>query len=94
MNFPCTKCGLCCQNISNVKPLSHFDLGNGTCKYFDKDIGCLIYELRPIHCKIDEGYRKFFSDQIPIDIYYQKNAEVCNKLQEKAQLNRKFRIKL
>ncbi len=37
--FPCTGCGLCCQNIATVKELKEFDLGNGVCKFFD--IKCL-----------------------------------------------------
>ena len=33
--FPCTSCGLCCQNISTVVELKEFDLGNGVCKHLD-----------------------------------------------------------
>jgi len=46
--FPCTSCGLCCQNIGGIKELKEFDLGNGICKYFDfGNRKCSIYEDRP-----------------------------------------------
>ena len=55
--FPCTSCGLCCQNISTVNELKEFDLGNGICKHFNiNDNSCNIYETRPNICRIDKMY--------------------------------------
>ena len=55
--FPCTNCGLCCQNISSVYELKEFDLGNGICKYFDNmSNNCSIYDIRPNICRIDKMY--------------------------------------
>ena len=46
--FPCTGCGLCCQNITNIEELKEYDLGNGVCKYFDSISNkCKIYDDRP-----------------------------------------------
>ena len=66
MIFPCTKCGLCCQNISSIPELKDYDLGTGICKYFDSITnGCEIYENRPLICRVDKmfdlKYHKFFS---------------------------------
>ena len=93
--FPCTSCGLCCQNISTVKELSEFDLGNGTCKHFNiVNNSCNIYETRPSICKIDEmfedKYNQFFTKQE----FYTENAKVCNLLQETYKLDNSFRVKI
>ena len=84
MIFPCTKCGLCCQNISSIPELKDYDLGTGICKYFDSITnGCEIYENRPLICRVDKmfdlKYHKFFSK----NEFYILNAKVCNELQEK-----------
>ena len=65
MIFPCTKCGLCCQNISSIPELKDYDLGTGICKYFDSITnGCEIYENRPLICRVDKmfdlKYHKFY----------------------------------
>ena len=44
--FPCTSCGICCQNISLIEELKDLDIGNGTCKHYDTNsLKCVIYEL-------------------------------------------------
>lgn len=91
--FPCTSCGLCCQNITGIKELEDFNLGNGACKYFDKQNNiCLIYETRPDICRIDLmfdlKYHKFFSK----NEFYILNAKVCNELQEKYNMNNTYKI--
>jgi uncharacterized protein len=92
MSFPCTRCGLCCQQIEYVPELSDFHSGNGICRYYSKEKGCAIYELRPLVCRIDEGYKQLFSEQLSISEYYKKNAEVCNQLQEKLDLPLHYRV--
>lgn len=92
MSFPCTKCGLCCQNISKIEQLKEFHSGDGVCKYYIINEGCSIYEHRPDVCRIDEGYIKFFSEIISHSDYYQKNADVCNQLQEKNNIDINFRV--
>jgi Fe-S-cluster containining protein len=93
--FPCTQCGLCCQNISQIKELKDYDLGNGVCKYFDYvNNSCKIYENRPNICQIDKmfdiEYHKYFTKKE----FYIKNAKVCNYLQEKANMDLSYRIKI
>ena len=91
--FPCTSCGLCCQNISNIKELKDFDLGNGICKYFDSlSNSCSIYENRPVICRVDEMYDIEYNKYFTKKDFYIQNAMVCNKLQDKYKLNDSFRI--
>ena len=93
--FPCTSCGLCCQNISLIKELKDFDLGNGACKYYSSiDSKCNIYETRPNICKVEKmfdlEYHKYFSK----NEFYILNAKVCNELQKKYNLDKKYKIKI
>jgi len=93
--FPCTSCGLCCQNISTVEELNFFDLGNGVCKYFDITTkACAIYNSRPNICRIDKmfdvQYHKFFTKEE----FYIENAKVCNSLQEKYGIDKSYRINI
>lgn len=93
--FPCTGCGICCQNISTVKELKEFDLGNGVCKFFDiKTNSCTIYESRPDICKVDKMFDIKYSNEFSKKEFYKLNAKVCNELQKKYKLNNSFRIKL
>jgi Fe-S-cluster containining protein len=94
MSFPCTRCGLCCQNIDKVEILKEYHRGNGVCIYYKPNFGCTIYENRPLVCRIDEGYVVFASDQLSLEDYYYANAEVCNQLQEAANLSVEWRVKL
>jgi Fe-S-cluster containining protein len=94
MSFPCTKCGQCCLNILAVSQLSSFHTGDGVCRHYNPDTGCNIYLDRPLVCRIDEGYNKLFSSDIPLHVYYQKNAEVCNELQMLAGLSEQYRIEI
>ncbi len=93
--FPCTNCGLCCQNISLIEELRDFDSGNGTCRYYNTiDLKCNIYETRPNICRVEKmfdlQYFKYFSQ----NEFYIVNAKVCNELQEKYNLDKKYRIKI
>lgn len=94
MTFPCTKCGLCCQNIAGVELLEPLDRGDGVCTHFVEGEGCSIYEQRPIFCRIDEGYEVFASSAMSHHVYTQKNAEVCNSLQEAAGMDSIYRVNL
>ena len=79
--FPCTICGLCCQNISAIEELKSYDLGDGICKYFDvTSNSCTIYNDRPNICKIDKMFeskhRKYFTKEA----FYMENTKYCNAL--------------
>ncbi len=93
--FPCTSCGLCCQNISKIEELKDYDIGNGICKYFDVlNNECQIYETRPDICRIDKmfglEYKKYFTKEA----FYIENAKVCNSLQKKYGLDKSFKINI
>jgi len=91
--FPCTSCGLCCQNISTVDELKEFDSGNGVCLYFNEtDNTCKIYETRPSICRIDEMYQVRYIDFFSKKDFYIENAKVCNQLQLKNKLSSSFNI--
>ncbi len=91
--FPCTRCGLCCQQIGHVDALKALDRGDGVCRNYDPGAGCRIYETRPLLCRIDEAYEVYFREKSR-EVFYQENAEVCNALQEKAGVDLIFRVKL
>jgi Fe-S-cluster containining protein len=91
--FPCTNCGLCCQNISSINELKDFDLGNGTCKYFDNiSSSCKIYEARPNICRIDKMYEIKYNNFFTKNDFYIENSKVCNKLQEIYKLDNSFKV--
>ena len=81
MSFFCDKCGLCCRNISNVKEFQEFNRGDGVCKYLDENTNlCKIYENRPLICRVDEMYNKYFYQFYTKEQYYELNYNVCKKL--------------
>ncbi len=93
--FPCTSCGICCQNISLIEELKDLDIGNGTCKHYNvHNLKCDIYETRPNICRVDKmfdlEYNKYFSE----NEFYILNAKICNELQEKYNLDKKYKIKI
>ena len=93
--FPCTSCGLCCQNISNIKELKDFDTGNGICIHFDPlNNGCKIYEDRPNICRIDKMFQLEYNKYFTKEAFYMENAKVCNALQEKYGLDKSFKINI
>ena len=93
--FPCSSCGLCCQNISKVKELKEFDLGNGTCIHFDSiSNGCKIYNNRPTICRVDEMFDIKYQQYFTREEFYIENARICNLLQERYKINESFRVKI
>lgn len=93
--FPCTGCGLCCKNISNIVELKDFDLGNGVCKHYDmKQNICKIYETRPDICRVDKMFNIKYNKHFTKMDFYIENAKVCNELQNQYNLNDSFKIKI
>ncbi|HIP14003.1 MAG TPA: YkgJ family cysteine cluster protein [Sulfurimonas autotrophica] len=91
--FPCTGCGLCCQNISKIKELKGFDLGNGVCKHFNiQNNSCDIYKNRPSICKVAEIYELSYSKYFTKNEFFIENAKVCNSLQEQYKLDKSFKV--
>jgi len=93
LTFPCTGCGLCCQNIATIKELKDFDLGTGVCKYFDSiNHSCTIYNNRPQICRVDSMYEAEYNKYFTKEEFYLENAIVCNHLQEEYKINKSFRV--
>ena len=93
--FPCSKCGLCCQNISGIKELKEFDLGNGVCKYFNTaNNECKIYNDRPNICRVDTMFTLQYHNNFTKKEFYIENAKVCNYLQEVFNIEESYRIKI
>lgn len=94
LEFPCSKCGACCRNISNIPQLKEFDNGKGVCKFLNILLGtCEIYETRPDVCRIDKMYKKYFKHIYSKREFYVVNMKACNILQDKENIDTKFRIK-
>lgn len=82
--FPCSSCGECCKNIGNSSVLSNFDRGDGICKFLDRISNlCVIYENRPIFCKIETYYETYLEQKISWEKFVQMNIKICIKLQNK-----------
>ena len=93
--FPCTGCGLCCQNITTIKELKEYDLGNGICKYFDHiNNECRIYDNRPDICRVDKMYELVYYKEFTKEEFYIGNANICNHLQRQYKMDKSFRVKI
>lgn len=79
--FQCDKCGACCRHLDLSPLYAELDRGDGVCRYLSGNL-CSIYPSRPLLCRVDACYEKFFKEVMPIDVYYQKNYEACNKLKQ------------
>ncbi|AGX87493.1 oxidoreductase-like protein [Candidatus Symbiobacter mobilis CR] len=76
--FPCTRCGLCCQNV-HLSDETHFlDRGDGICKYYDVTYkGCSIYYERPDICRVDRMYELHFSHIYSWNEFVAINQQIC-----------------
>ncbi|WP_339289054.1 YkgJ family cysteine cluster protein [Ureibacillus sp. FSL K6-0786] len=88
--IPCTSCGACCASIDGIEFLSKFNQ-NGICDKL-KNNQCSIYESRPLLCRIDDSYDQLFSSYMTKQEFYRLNAKACNELQEKLNIDIKFRV--
>lgn len=77
--FKCNKCGCCCRHLGKSELYKELDRGDGTCKYLQGNL-CTIYTERPLLCRIDECYEKFFKDQMTLEQYYKVNYEMCKEI--------------
>lgn len=81
--FKCSKCGLCCKNISNIPECEHLDNGNGVCKYYDEETKlCKIYEFRPEICNVALLWERRYKSKKTWDEFLEENYEGCRILQE------------
>ena len=94
MTFPCTRCGLCCLNIQKIEALKDFNQGDGQCIHYDSTDGCLIYRDRPLICRIESMYQKYFTGLMSKKVFYEENAKVCNALQEQINFPLHYRVRM
>lgn len=85
--FECRKCGICCRRIGNNPAakgteLESFDRGDGVCKHLTADNLCDIYEVRPLVCRVDELYYKFYKDTMTIEEYHEMQRNACEFLRK------------
>lgn len=98
VKFQCSKCGACCKRAgkSGMMP----DRGDGACTYLTQDNLCSIYETRPELCNMEKMWhkRRFELDLDARGVskreYFKVNSEVCNKMIEEDDLDKKFLINL
>ena len=80
MMFKCSQCGECCRHLDRSELYRELDRGDGVCRYLSGNL-CSIYENRPLLCRIDESYDKYFSEIYTRDEYYRLNEQACKILQ-------------
>lgn len=81
--FPCTRCGLCCQQVHLSDETRFLDRGDGTCRYFeDGSRGCAIYVERPDTCRVDRQYTLRYVQLYTCDEYVAANLAVCSALEK------------
>lgn len=90
--FPCTGCGACCSAIEGIDFLEAYN-HNGVCMHLQNK-QCVIYENRPLLCKIDKAYEDIFSQFMSKEVFYEQNAAACNELQRQQGIDEKYRVKL
>ena len=81
--FPCDQCGECCRNLKLYALYADLDRGDGVCRYLSGNL-CSVYEDRPLLCRVDECYERFFREEMDRQQYYDLNRTVCEQLQQKA----------
>lgn len=79
--FKCDKCGQCCRNLKKSELYADLHNGDGICKYLIGNI-CSIYSNRPLLCRIDESYERFFKEKMSLEEYYLLNYKMCEKLKK------------
>lgn len=77
--FNCDACGACCRHIDHIPQLSAFDDGSGACVHLNGNL-CDIYENRPVVCRVDVMYEKYYSTQYTRDEFYKINEVACQEL--------------
>lgn len=81
--FQCDKCGLCCKHLKGINLYEHLNRGDGVCMFFNEVTNlCIIYENRPLVCKVDDMYEAYFSKDINKEEYYEMNYEACLELKK------------
>lgn len=81
--FPCTQCGLCCQNVNLATETEFLDRGDGTCKHYNTTTKhCSIYAERPDICRVLLQYTIRYEKYYTWDEYVDLNLKICTTLQD------------
>lgn len=90
-DFPCTKCGLCCQHVDRSEETLFLDRGDGTCKHFDLcNNSCSIYDERPDICRVDRQFMLKYFSQYSWEKFVSVNLQVCEILAKEAAESSRF----
>lgn len=85
--FPCTQCGLCCQNVHLAAETRYLDRGDGTCTHYSElTTGCSIYAERPDICRVDRQFALNYAQQYSWQTFVELNLQVCRLLAEQAEV--------
>ena len=106
MNFPCTRCCICCTTIGIVlnnkdqlDELTQFMLSkfpykpleNGNCPQLSEYGECMVYDHRPIFCNVKlMGKLRGMKEKE----YFKKVATHCNQLMDDWDVEEEYRIDL
>lgn len=106
--FPCTGCGLCCQNAKKILYNTNFLKENnlefpygftpsGMCEMYIPYLKkCSVYDNRPLVCDVAKLYEQKIDKKTVMPIskehFFKINATECNKLIKKAQLDERFLV--
>lgn len=83
--FPCTQCGLCCQNVHLAEETQFLDRGDGICRHYDATSKlCSIYQERPDICRVDRMYAMRYQKEYAWETFVALNQQVCTALQMQA----------
>ena len=80
MNFNCNGCGACCRRVGTMPKellvMNKLEVNpDGSCKNFQSDNSCSIYETRPSICRVSDMQKDSGLSQLE---YFQLTASVCN----------------
>jgi len=79
--FPCSKCGLCCKILKDIK-VNNFPYiidETGKCEKLTDDNLCSVYDNRPFICNIEEVTERIGINKSE---FYKLNIEMCNKIKK------------
>ena len=81
--FSCDRCGACCRQLFLFGPAYNWlDDGTGRCRYFDMSTHlCTVYPVRPLICRVEEGYPLLFS-HISWDDYIEQSMYACKLIKK------------
>ena len=79
--FKCDVCGKCCRHLDRSEIYKDLDRGDGICRYLEDNL-CSIYDDRPLLCRVDDAYYKYFQNELSLDENYRLNYQACVRMRE------------